>query len=236
VERLSVERLLAEAAVFLPPRQLPSPSIHQHHHKGNCDAEGRLILADALFEAASSQPVPDLIIDAATLTVIVIGLNMVQMRHPCLTEAPRRSRREANNHVCTCAGTASCPTPIHPSATPTHPPPHQTHRVLRAPLWVLSCQPCFQTMTLRGNSWRPQRRIRGTRCGGCPSTAATGGCWTARCGVCGWAGLGFEAAVTCGAATGVVSPLHSISHPQPTSALSPPPPPLRPPDCGYRVC
>ncbi|GBG00284.1 cytochrome C oxidase subunit II [Raphidocelis subcapitata] len=34
--------------------------------QGNCDAEGRLILADALFEAATARP--DLIIDAATLT------------------------------------------------------------------------------------------------------------------------------------------------------------------------
>jgi hypothetical protein len=34
--------------------------------KGNCDAEGRLILADALFEAATARP--DLIVDAATLT------------------------------------------------------------------------------------------------------------------------------------------------------------------------
>lgn len=37
------------------------------HTQGNCDAEGRLILADALFEAASARP--DLVIDAATLTV-----------------------------------------------------------------------------------------------------------------------------------------------------------------------
>lgn len=35
--------------------------------QGNCDAEGRLILADALYEAATARP--DLVIDAATLTV-----------------------------------------------------------------------------------------------------------------------------------------------------------------------
>lgn len=35
---------------------------------GNTDAEGRLILADALYEAASCSPAPDLIVDAATLT------------------------------------------------------------------------------------------------------------------------------------------------------------------------
>jgi leucyl aminopeptidase len=34
---------------------------------GNCDAEGRLILADALFEACRTET-PDLLIDAATLT------------------------------------------------------------------------------------------------------------------------------------------------------------------------
>jgi leucyl aminopeptidase len=37
--------------------------------QGNCDAEGRLILSDALFEAASSPGGADLVIDAATLTV-----------------------------------------------------------------------------------------------------------------------------------------------------------------------
>jgi hypothetical protein len=36
--------------------------------QGNCDAEGRLILADALYEAASSGARPDLVVDAATLT------------------------------------------------------------------------------------------------------------------------------------------------------------------------
>jgi leucyl aminopeptidase len=35
---------------------------------GNTDAEGRLILADALWEAVSEEPEPDLVIDFATLT------------------------------------------------------------------------------------------------------------------------------------------------------------------------
>ncbi|KAI8463828.1 MAG: hypothetical protein J3K34DRAFT_442513 [Monoraphidium minutum] len=36
--------------------------------QGNCDAEGRLVLADALAEAGAAEPPPDLIVDAATLT------------------------------------------------------------------------------------------------------------------------------------------------------------------------
>jgi leucyl aminopeptidase len=35
---------------------------------GNTDAEGRLVLADALWEAVSEEPEPDLLIDFATLT------------------------------------------------------------------------------------------------------------------------------------------------------------------------
>jgi hypothetical protein len=46
-----------------------NPNLQPPPNQGNCDAEGRLILADALFEAAASAPRPDLIIDAATLTV-----------------------------------------------------------------------------------------------------------------------------------------------------------------------